>query len=988
MQLAFAQGSGSVSGTVTDRSTKDKLPGAHLAIKGTSLGSASTPDGNYVIRRVPAGPQTLVVSYIGYTTVELPIAITEDQTITQDVRLAATTLEGEEIVVTAQGQGQLQAINQQLSSDKIVNIVSEARIQELPDFNAAQALSRLPGVSTLQSSGEANKVVIRGLAPQFNQVALSGITLASTGSTQIGAASQGGTTGTISTDRSVDLSMITPYMFKSLEVYKSLTPDMNANAIGGYVNMQLREAPEEFKADVLMQMGYTQKSGEYGNYRFVASASDRFFENDLGVYLLANVESYDRDADNMSATYTPQSSVVQPDGFRPVIVTNMTLNRHLETRERFGGNLILDYKLPSGTLKSVNVLSRLNSDVKDYRTILDYQFHNINFRYREGETKTDMAVNTLEYTNDFGFMSTELKFANTYSRNYAPGSPQFDFTQTGGIPGATEVNAIPEVLSRTVRFLGDTAVYLTNVSEFSADYKEVDQVYKGDFKIPFNFEEITSGFFKFGGEYRRNDHTNEQGTPYAGIRPGSPISTQMVNLIMQHYPVVLDSAAGYFPGSNFTSTNGDLYESFLDDRFGGVLWMSDPTILNGIVGLVSSDPSVNAINSSGTNAGGWFDGPYQRLPNQYEYLENCYAGYLMSNLNFGQDVSIVGGVRWEEVKSTFVAYNLADGRDATRQAVDTVTVHPGNNYWLPMVQGKWDAFSWGDVRYSYTQTLARPDYHQLSPHFNMDYTGFFVWAGNPNLVPAEAINHDLIVTLHNNELGLLSVGGFYKEIDHFSFATEYALHPSAPPGLDSIGSYTVSTGAGSINPKDGALLRTFVNSPYTAYVRGVEVDFQTRLWYLPGFLDGISLGINYTHIWSSATYPWRNDTTIIIPPRTARVVTLDRTRTGRLINQPNDVLNAYIGYDLGGFSARLSFLFQGNSISNIGAFAEQDGFTQDYFRMDLAVRQKLPWAGLQIFLDINNLNSEINEAAQASINGFTSQQNYGTTASVGLRFTM
>ena len=85
----------------------------------------------------------------------------------------ATTIEGEEVVVTAQSQGQLQAINQQLSSNKIVSVVSESKIQEMPDNNAAQAISRLPGVSTLQSSGEASKVVIRGLAPQYNQVAVS-----------------------------------------------------------------------------------------------------------------------------------------------------------------------------------------------------------------------------------------------------------------------------------------------------------------------------------------------------------------------------------------------------------------------------------------------------------------------------------------------------------------------------------------------------------------------------------------------------------------------------------------------------------------------------------------------------------------------------------------------------------------------------------------------------------------------------------------------
>jgi len=70
----------------------------------------------------------------------------------------------------------MQAINEQLSSNSIVNVVSEAKIQELPDFNAAEAIGRLPGVSTLRSSGEANKIVIRGLAPEFNLVSIDGIT--------------------------------------------------------------------------------------------------------------------------------------------------------------------------------------------------------------------------------------------------------------------------------------------------------------------------------------------------------------------------------------------------------------------------------------------------------------------------------------------------------------------------------------------------------------------------------------------------------------------------------------------------------------------------------------------------------------------------------------------------------------------------------------------------------------------------------------------
>jgi TonB-dependent receptor len=663
----------------------------------------------------------------------------------------------------------------------------------------------------------------------------------------------------------------------------------------------------------------------------------------------------------------------------------------VETRERFGGNLILDYRLPSGSIKMTNVLSRLSSDAKDYRTILDYQFHNINFRYREGVTKTDQAVNSLQFINDFGLLSVDVTAANTYSRNFTPGSPQYDFSQTGGIPGATPVNTIPEDLAASVRFNekgGVPQVFLNNISLFSAAYKENDQVLKTDLKLPFNFENITSGYLKTGGEFRYNDHTNDQGTPYAGIRAGSPISTALVNLIAQRYSLAYDSVAATFAGTNFTSSDSKLYDPFLDNRFGSVLWMSNPGVLNGIADLLENTPSISAVNSSGTNAGGWFDSPYQRLPNQYRYLEKYYAGYLMSELNFGQQVRIVGGVRWEEVKGYFDAFNLADGRDATHQTVDTVSAHPLNRFLLPMVQAKWDAFDWADVRYSFTKSLARPDYHQLSPHFNMDYTQFNVWAGNPKLQPAEATNHDVFLTFHSNELGLFSVGGFYKEVKNFTYATSYKLHLSAPPGLDSIGTYSVNTGSGKVNPKDGATLFTFTNSPYKAYVRGFEIDLQTRFWYLPVPFNGIVLGVNYTHISSSAIYPWRDDRSIIVPPRSIKVVTIDSTRSGRLINQPDDVLNASIGYDYEGFSGRLSFLFQGNSVSGIGAFSEQDGFTKDYFRIDASVRQKLPWTGLQLFLDVNNLNNRKNDAAQASINGFTSQQFYGLTANIGVRFTM
>ncbi len=1000
--IAFA--SGTIKGRVLDKESKDLLPGANIVVKGTSIGAATDLNGAFSISNAPSGPQTITASYLGYVSISMTVNIPEGGSVTQDFYLGATTIKGETVVITAQAQGQMQAINQQLASNRIVNIVSDAKIQELPDFNAASAIGRLPGISTQKSSGEDNKIVVRGLAPQYNEVALGGITLANTGSTSIGSTSLGLSTsnsnGTInssnsvSNDRSVDLTMITPYMIKSIEVFKSLTPDMEANAIGGYVNMELREAPSGLHGDALWQSGYTAKSNTYGNYRAVVSGSDRFLDDQLGVYILGNAEQYDRSADNMNASYGTQNSQVGANGFRPVIVNSVSLNRHIETRERFGGNVILDYRLPFGSLKSVNMVSRLNQDYSNYNTVLDYQNANdkdLQFTYGEGNSHTDLAVNSLALATDFGFMSGEIKAANSYSRNHLPYSPFYQFQQNGALKGFTtaDANILPENLAHLVNYGPDSTTQLLSMSLFGSDYRENDQTYKGDFKIPFSPAASFSGFFKFGGEYRYNYIINNQSTPYIQLNGSTdPSNTNVRKYLSGIYPNLrYYGGTGYLEGANFTSNNSKLLGSFLNNKFGDMYWVPNTTIPNGAINYIQAHSSLFAPLQSDATGGGWFDGPYQELTNDYKYVDRYYAGYLMSELDFGPNLLVVGGARYEETKSLYSAYNMQDSRNPLSQPYKAVTAYPENQYWLPQVQARYNVTEWSDLRYSYSQTLARPDYTQLSPHFNITPpTGGSsnVYAGNPSLKPAQAYNQDVLLTFHSNELGLLSIGGFYKEINHFTFATSYKLHSKSVwdkngiTGLDSLNSFAPYV------PPDGSTVYTSINSPYTAYVRGLEADFQTRFWYLPAPLDGVVLGINYTRISSSANYPYYQE---IQSGR--NVIPVLSTRTDRLVYQPNDVLNTYVGYDYGGFSGRVSFVFQGNVITNIGTYPEQEGFSKDYFRMDISARQKLPWVdGLQLYLDVNNLNNEANISTQPSIGGFTLEQYYGLTADLGIRFTM
>ncbi len=952
LSLAFQSfAAGGLTGKVYDKETKEILPGANIIVDGTSIGAATDINGAFTIRNIPSGNQKVIVSYVGYNSITVNVDIPDNRLLEQNFYLQATAIEGKTVTVTAQALGQLQAINQQLSSNTIVNVVSAAKIQELPDFNAAEAIGRLPGIATLRSSGEANQVVIRGISPQYNLVSIDNITMASTQKN----------------NRAVDLDMISSYMLQSIDVYKALTPDMDANAIGGIVNMQLREAPSGLHSDLMWQSGYTDKTKKYNNYKAVAAVSSRFFDDKLGLYLLLNAESYDRSADNMSAGYRRANNTIGANGFAPVQVTSMGLNRHFETRGRYGGNFILDYKLPHGSLRFINMLSQLKSDYTDYRTNYDYVGLGLNWNYQAGLAKTDVAINALQGKYDFGFMSLDLSVANSYSRNHNPHVGNYQFSQSTSINGPIPQDSPPENLFQRANF-NSSQGQLDQLGYNTYDFKENDQVYSINLKAPFNFESSVSGYFKFGGKYRYNYRTNNENAPYIQLRyQGNKLPVY----INQQYPNLrYDQNTQRLYMDSFTDYSTSTTD-FLDNKFGTLLWVPNPYYANAAFNFVQDNYSTD---------NNWHNGAYENKINDYRNVERYYAAYGMAEIDLGPQLMIVGGARYEEDKMLFTAYRVKQQMLSSDAEALPQTKYPENHYWLPMVQAKYSFTDWGDIRYAYTKTLARPDYTQLAPYLNLDLSNQYVNMGNPDLKPAESVNHDLMLTIHNNYIGLFSIGAFYKSISNFSYGIQYPVHPySTAPGYD-----TLAQVPGAI---DGSILTTYYNNPYQAFIKGLEFAFETRLWYLPAPLNGLVISFNYTLIHSSTNYPLPLLRYIKVG-RISKEIIVDSARAGRLINQPDNILNAAIGYDYEGFSARLSFLYQGSMVSGIGTVPEQDGVTHDYFRIDATVRQKLPWDGFQVFFNINNINSRADISAQQTIGGFTSEQFYGLTADLGIRYTL
>src|SRR5690606_22978667 len=110
---AYAQ-TGRIVGIVTDAGNGDPLPAANAIVQGTSIGAAADSTGCCIIPPAPAGARTPAVSYVRYDPRAIAVAVVAGEEISVEVELSWAGVEGGETLITAQSQGQLQAINEQL----------------------------------------------------------------------------------------------------------------------------------------------------------------------------------------------------------------------------------------------------------------------------------------------------------------------------------------------------------------------------------------------------------------------------------------------------------------------------------------------------------------------------------------------------------------------------------------------------------------------------------------------------------------------------------------------------------------------------------------------------------------------------------------------------------------------------------------------------------------------------------------------------------
>jgi TonB-dependent receptor len=972
---------GSIKGTITDAGTGEPLFGANIILEGTSLGSAADIDGKYLIPVIPTGTYTLKASYIGYKTLSIKIELKDGEQLVKNLKLEAVGVTAGVVTVTAQASGQYSAINQQLSSENIENVVSAARIQELPDANAAESVGRLPGISLLRNGGEATEVVIRGLQPQYNMITIDGVQIPANDAGSITTSGSYATPTNTPGGRAVDLSMISSNSLEGIEVYKTVSPDMDAAVLGGTVNFDIREAkgtPTGAPSISLVAQGaYDDLVNTANGYKFVASAENRFFNNKLGVFVQGIAQRQILTSDQLGGSYYQPNKQDHPDS---TVLGSMTLSYTPSIEQRYNGILTLDYQLPNGKIALMNLLSHSNQTNETHSETYDLENYgnDIQLGTQETSNEINLVTNILEYQQTINSLKIEVKLSNSYSDNRTPNGWNLTFDQlsagTTNIPNYENPIQIAQAAEKLI--ILNKMIWSGN-STWSSFNKQDDEQGSIDLERNLNLSDFVSVTLKAGGQYkytsRYYNFDDAFGSLYTGSASGFRLALVDALPWLTQAPYNFDpKGQQYFYINGFYNSNMN-FGKFLQGDYGmysAVNAGTINTIMNEIKILGTTTSQPQTVPS-------YLPDVYSSLASDYSGNEFRSAEYLMATVNIGPELTVIPGARYQGLYTSYTSPHFIGNADATDPYPNTlnhtmVTQDEYHAYWLPDVSAKYNPYNWLSFRASYSSSLAYPDFNTIIPRLDVaSNTGHWVVWNNYALRPAYSQNYDFQAAVFNNDIGLFAVSPFLKRINDLIFSqSTYITDPSLYAGV----------------PSDTKTfqLTTYLNNPNRVDVWGIETEWQTHFWYLPGVLSGLVLNVNYTHIFSEATYPYTN--TVHSPVYPFPTVYVDTNYTDRLIQQPNDVVNLSVGYDYNQFSILASMIYQSQVYNQTNFYNSLRSDKANYLRWDLSVKQGLPWYSIELFFDLNNINSE-EDVYSIRGSGFpNSISDYGLTADLGFRW--
>ena len=969
--LAISQ-VGTLRGSISDESGM-AVPGATIQLNNTTKGTISDVNGNYQLLNLPVGKQNITFSFIGFANEVHEVNIIPRGVVVLNVKMKEEAVEIQDVVVYGQAQGQQAAINQQLNASGVVNVVSGQKLRELPDANVAESLGRLPGVMAQRSGGEGQKVIIRGLEPKYNSISVGGITLPST---------SGG-------NRSVNLGLISNEILGGVEIQKANTADKDAEGLGGTVNLTLKEAPTGFKLRADVASGYNSLSNNINNYKTSLNASNRFFDNKLGVMLVGNFDYDRRESDNMSADYDEDSrSLKEGEEFVQPNLTSVSLEANIGERYRTGASLLFDWNVhPSTIIKSNNFFSLRNQT--SYTRAKDYGvFDMLRYNQQERRSSQYLLSNALEVKHFMWNTTLDWGVNRSQTKENTPYDHRVRFYLKSGWNFGEEYNyefEPPEILPNPVN-LSDNAFKLNEYYLYDGRFRpnhsmETEASAYLNWEVPFSIGSSISGYIKAGSKVRQKTREREQDSYHSRI---DTYGSEIHSAYMTQYPETqLTSVAGGHVGgisfANYIDTN-PINRDFMGGKYE---YLNISEVLD--------------YKKIAQHYDEFLKDQYNFKPedkqDDYNAKEIIWANYLMAEMKFGEYVTFIPGVRFENTYTKYNGYialnvEMYDDADLETFYQDTMAENTYLNI-LPQIHLKITPFKWFNIRLAYTNTISRADYSKLVPKLIINTDDDHVSMGDTKLKPALSENFDFIMSFYEEKFGLFTLGLFHKNIENFVYSRDAFIlehtedsRSTTDPRDFGLPSYV----------SNGWTISYPLNNPHLAKITGFELDLQSNLLFLP--IKGFVFNANFTYMKSETSYMDTKLGRIPNPDPSNGMgrflrTNIDTAHVDRLLKQPAYLANVGFGYDNKkiGLSTRLSFSYQDDILDNApkrNDKADRDE-TLAYYRYDFQASKRL-YKGLNIYCNVANIFNQPDRRVRTVTGYYRDLEYYGVRFQLGLRY--
>ncbi len=692
--------------------------------------------------------------------------------------------------------------------------------------------------------------------------------------------------------RNVALDTIPADLLGSIEVSKALTPDMDGDSIGGTVDLVTLRAPEEMRVSASLGTVYTSLMEETA-----PTAQATFgtrFGNEKKWGLIASASYADRKggSDNIEPEYD--------DGDLGVL----EFRDYTVRRQRTGVTADLDYQFSHRANYFLRGLWTNYVDTETRRAkgnvVEDGEIERA-IKDREQES----FINSLSFggENTLGTsMVMDYRLMWNKSQEETPNQVTSGFIQedvefvTNVSPGNIDPNNI-----QAVPLNEDPAEFWFD--ELETEYKkavEEDIVGAINFTQGFYKNEGFSGLWKFGAKARFK--TKDQG-----------------------YEVFVYEAEDDLNMVPFLS-NWNSETPFFMGRYGDqIVPFQDPDGMRDLL-------------ASGTLEG---EKDLESDLADFETTEDTLAAYGMGEFIFGAKTTFLAGIRVEDTKTEYMAYELLVDEEGD-EFVSPVTGDKKYTEWLPQFHLVYKTGDRSQLRAAITRSLARPNFEDQAPWRYVNLEDREIELGNPDLDVTTAWNYDLMWEQYLDPVGILSAGVFYKQLTNYVF-------------LYQVDEIYEGEEVEVIQPRNGE----------SATLTGFEIAFQNQFSNWRGGWGGLGFFANYTYADSTAKYPDRE--------------------SGTLPGQSKHTGNIALSYEKYGISTRLSYNFNGKNLIEVGGDPEEDLYVDDHAQLDFLFRVQVS-KKFSIVLEAINITDEPYTIFEGTKDMIRQQEIYGWWATLGVRF--